>query len=237
MAEGSKSILEALLAGNQAKDTEELLKRVCRTPGAIMNFCRREELKLLAKLLEIEQPDNLFIRHVTEYCSVSMQLCDSNREELSLGGAPRCTPGNKQMSAFAKMDMEEETDSARIRRNAMHDVPVEQIALNQVDDYMSAFPIDPFEVTYIEAKKTERPSENSLVLNVMEMIADLSKNPPEYLGGAKSCTGGGTYGGDKMNAHSKDQGLPLTAGELKEAQIKLLELIKEDEKRIMKEEE
>ena len=139
------------------------------------------------------------------------------------------------MSAFAKMDMEEETDSARIRRNAMHDVPVEQITLNQVDDYMSAFPIDPFEVTYIEAKKTERPSENSLVLNVMDMIADLSKNPPEYLGGAKSCTGGGTYGGDKMNAHSKDQGLPLTAGELKEAQIKLLELIKEDEKRIMKE--
>ena len=38
-----------------------------------------------------------------------------------------------------------------------------------------------------------------------------------------------------MNAHSKDQGLPLTAGELKEAQTKLLELIKEDEKRIMKE--
>lgn len=71
MAEGSKSILAALLAGNQAKDTEELLKRVCRTPGSIANFCRREELKLLAKLIEIEQPDNLFVRHVTEYCSVS----------------------------------------------------------------------------------------------------------------------------------------------------------------------
>lgn len=236
MAGGTKSILEGLLAKNGVKDTEELLNKVCTRPGEIMNFCRCEELRLISKLLEIEQEDNLFVRHVIEYCSVSMQLCDSNKEELQLTGVPRTIPGKKQISPFAKMDLQEEMDDARMRSNEPHDVPVEQIALNKVDDYMSAFPIDPFEVTYIEAKKTERPSENSLVLNVMDMIADLSKNPPEYLGGIRNYTGGGTYEGT-ANEHSKDPGLPFTADELKEVRTRLLELIKEDEKRIMKEEE
>ena len=236
MAAGTKDILEGFLAKNGVNSTEELLNKVCTTPGSIANFCRCEELKLIAKLLEIEQPDNLFARHITEYCSVSMYLCDSNKEELSLIGVHRCTPGNRQMSPFAKMDLEEELSGASVRRNASHDVPVEQIALNKVDDYMSAFPIDPFEVTYIEAKKTEKGSENSLVLNVMEMIGDLSKNPPEYLGGIRSYTGGGTYEGTP-NEHSMDPGLPFDAGELNEIRSRLLELIKEDEKRIMNEEE
>lgn len=236
MAGGTKDILSGLLSKNGVNSTEELLNKVCTRPGNIMNFCRCEELKLIAKLLEIEQEDNLFVRHVTEYCLVSMQLCDSNMEELRLTGVPRTIPGKRQMSPFAKMDLQEEMDDTRMRSNEPHDVPVEQIAMNKVDDYMSVFPIDPLEVTYIESGKTKKPSEDSIVLDVMDTVAGLLKNPPEYLGGIRNYTGGGTYEGT-ANEHSKNPGLPFTADELKEVRTRLLELIKEDEKRIMKEEE
>ena len=163
MTSGSKDILKGFLAKHQAGSTEELLKKVCTTPGVIINFCRSEELKLIAKLLEIEQSDNLFAEHVAEYCAVSMCLCESNKEELLLNGAAGSISRQRKMSPFAKMDAEEEmNDTREMNRNLAskpYDVPVEQIALNKVDDYMSAYAIDPLEVTYIELNKTKKPSE------------------------------------------------------------------------------
>ncbi|MCR4776477.1 MAG: hypothetical protein K5869_08885 [Saccharofermentans sp.] len=241
MTSGSKDILKGFLAKHQAASTEELLNKVCTTPGVIINFCRSEELKLIAKLLEIEQSDNLFAEHVSEYCAVSMCLCESNKEELLLNGAAGSISKQRKMSPFAKMDAEEEMNDTREMNRDLaskpYDVPVEQIALNKVDDYMSAYAIDPLEVTYIELNKTKKPSENSLVLDVLDAVFSKSKNPPEFLTGRRNYTGNGTYEGDNADEHTRISGLPYSAGELEEARSKLLDMIKEDEKRIMEQEE
>lgn len=43
--------------------------------------------------------------------------------------------------------------------------------------------------------------------------------------------------GDNADEHTRISGLPYSAGELEEARSKLLDMIKEDEKRIMEQEE
>ena len=241
MTSGSKDILNGLLAKHQVSSTEELLKKVCTRPGVIINFCRSEELKLLAKLLEIEETGNLFVEHVSEYCAVSMCLCESNKEELLLNGVTGSISKQRKMSPFAKMDAEEENNDTRVMNRDLaskpYDVPVEQIALNKVDDYMSAYPIDPLEVTYIESRNSKKPSEYSIVLDFLDTVFAKSKNPPEFLTGRKNYMGNGTYEGDNADEHTRIAGLPYNAEELEEARSKLLEMIKEDEKRIMEQEE
>lgn len=43
--------------------------------------------------------------------------------------------------------------------------------------------------------------------------------------------------GDNADEHTRISGLPYSAGELEEARSELLDMIKEDEKRIMEQEE
>ena len=132
-----------LLCCYQAEDTGVLADKVSKSPEKVKLLLMRKDVNLMAQSDDSRVKD--YISHVLEYCFVELALAGVDisdlREKLNAQNTPvRKKPVQKQMSAFAKMDAEENAAAERSRMIREAANPKEKYLDDYVNDFMNTNP-------------------------------------------------------------------------------------------------
>ena len=139
----SNVMLLNLLCCYQAEDTGVLADKVSKSPEKVKLLLMRKDVNLMAQSDDSRVKD--YISHVLEYCFVELALAGVDisdlREKLNAQNTPvRKKPVQKQMSAFAKMDAEENAAAERSRMIREAANPKEKYLDDYVNDFMNTNP-------------------------------------------------------------------------------------------------
>ena len=226
-----------LLCCYQAEDTGVLADKVSKSPEKVKLLLMRKDVNLMAQSDDSRVKD--YISHVLEYCFVELALAGIDisdlREKLNAQHTPvRTKPVQKQMSAFAKMDAEENAAAERSRMIREAANPKEKYLDDYVNDFMNTNPSRLDESLWKEPAGTLA---GNIAFDIIDLLLMNQQYSPSVMGHTRlyNAQNREAVEEEKRREQAGDFRLPDDA--MRTRQRDLLNLIDKDEKEILYKEE
>ena len=228
-------ILLNLLCCYQVNDVESLLARVSSSPSELQILAARKDIDRLAKMLPRQK--NKLIIHMLEYCSLGLQLSGIDINAFRIKRISNKPQRNKSMSAFAKMDAEEEYNDARVKMLREASEPPKK-EYKDLADLMNDYLDTPPRHSY--GNDWEEPAdslEENIVLDLMDLFISDDFYSPEPLSHVRRYRTQNlkpeNTGCPVSNNASGSKDKSMTPEEMRSRRSELLKLIRDEEKQIL----